>query len=87
MTTDMTTENWEGWLVRPKPEWLNPNETAQPYVVLEDRGPRILIQLLPQYQPKSLVFPSIECGFKEWYEVIDKEIQKYETEIASSTRT
>ena len=68
-------EDWSGWLVRPKKEWLNPGEEAHPYVVLEDRGPRILIQLLPQYQPKNLSFPCIESGFKEWYEVIDKEIQ------------
>lgn len=83
----MENENWEGWLVTPKPEWLNPNETARPYVVLEDRGPRVLIQLLPQYQPKNLSFPVIESGFKSWYTVIDKEIQNYETEDISSSGT
>lgn len=72
-------KDWSGWLVRPKPEWLNPNELAHPYVVLEDRGPRVLIQLLPQYQPKNLTFPCVECGDKDWYEVIDTEVQKYET--------
>ena len=46
--------DWTGYLVRPKPEWLNPNEPAHPYVVIEDRGPRVLIKLLPQYHP-SLV--------------------------------
>ena len=70
-------EDWSGWLVRPKTEWLNPGETAKPYVVLEDRGSRILIQLLPQYQPENRVFPCIESGFKEWYEVIDTDIQNY----------
>ena len=24
--------DWSGWLVRPKPEWLNPGEDAKPYV-------------------------------------------------------
>ena len=76
VTNDM---DWSGWLIRPKKEWLNPNEEAHPYVVIEDRGPRVLIRLLPQYQPKNLSFPVIECGYKEWYEVIDTEIQNYET--------
>lgn len=72
ITEDM---DWSGWLVRPKPEWLNSGEQSRPYVVLEDRGPRILIQLLPQYQPKNLVFPVVECFFKYAYEVIDTEVQ------------
>lgn len=69
-------EDWSGWLVRPKPEWLNPGEPARPWVVIEDRGPRVLIQLLPQYESGVRVFPTIESGFKKWYEVIDKEIQE-----------
>lgn len=72
VTEDM---DWSGWLVRPKPEWLNPGEEAHPYVVLEDRGSRILIELLPQYRPKALVLGSTECFFKYAYEVIDTEIQ------------
>ena len=68
--------DWSGWLIRPKQEWLNPKEEPRPYVVLEDRGDRVLIQLLPQYQPKHTFFPVIECGDKDWYEVIDTEIQK-----------
>lgn len=67
--------DWSGWLVRPKPEWLNPGEQAHPYVVLEDRGPRILVQLLPQYRPKNLVLGTTECFFKSAYEVIDTEVQ------------
>ena len=73
ITADM---DWSGWLVRPKPEWLNKGEEAKPYVVLEDRGPRILVQLLPQYQPKNLVFPVVESFFKYAYEVIDMEVRK-----------
>ena len=69
-------EDWSGWLVRPKPEWLNPGEDAKPYVVIEDRGPRILIQLLPQYESGNRAFPTVESGFKKWYEVIDKDIQR-----------
>jgi hypothetical protein len=72
ITKDM---DWSGWLVRPKPEWLNPGEQPRPYVVLEDRGDRILIQLLPQYQPKNLTFPVVESFFKYAYEVIDTEVQ------------
>lgn len=73
--------DWSGWLVKPNEKWLNPGEAAHPYVVIEDRGPRVLIKLLPQYQPKNLSFPVIECGNKEWYDVIDTEIQNYETNV------
>lgn len=68
--------DWSGWLIRPKKEWLNQGEEAHPWVVLEDRGDRVLIQLLPQYQPKNLTLPCIESGLKDWYEVIDTEVQK-----------
>ncbi len=70
--------DWSGWLVKPKEKWLNPGEAAHPYVVIEDRGPRVLIQILPQYQPKNLSFPVMESGLKDWYDVIDTEIQNYE---------
>ena len=76
VTNDM---DWSGWLVQPKKEMLNPKELQLPYVVLEDRGPRILVQLLPEYQKKhypNLSFPCMESGLKDWYEVIDSEIQK-----------
>ena len=76
VTNDM---DWSGWLVQPKKEMLNPKELQLPYVVLEDRGPRILVQLLPEYQKKhypNLSFPCMESGLKDWYEVIDTEIQK-----------
>lgn len=76
ITNDM---DWSGWLVQPKKEMLNPKELQLPYVVLEDRGPRILVQLLPEYQKKhypNLSFPCMESGLKDWYEVIDTEIQK-----------
>ena len=76
ITNDM---DWSGWLVQPKKEMLNPNELQLPYVVLEDRGPRILVQLLPEYQKRhypNLSFPCMESGLKDWYEVIDTEIQK-----------
>ena len=76
VTNDM---DWSGWLVQPKKEMLNPNELQLPYVVLEDRGPRILVQLLPEYQKRhypNLSFPCMESGLKDWYEVIDTEIQK-----------
>lgn len=69
-------EDWSGWLIRPKPEWLNPGESAKPYVVIEDRGPRVLIQLLPRYESGMRAFATVESGLKSWYEVIDKDIQK-----------
>jgi hypothetical protein len=70
-------ENWGGWLIQIKKEWLNPGETQQPMVVLEDRGPRILIQQLPQYKPEFRTFLHTESVLKEWVDVIDKEIQNY----------
>jgi hypothetical protein len=69
-------EDWGGWLVQIKPEWLNPGERQAVYVVLEDRGPRLLIQILPQYKLPNLSFLSVESVFKEWVNVIDKDIQK-----------
>ena len=71
----MENENWGGWLVQIKKEWLNPNEQQAVYVVLEDRGPRILIQILPQYKLPNLSFLSTESVLKEWVNVIDKDIQ------------
>jgi hypothetical protein len=71
----MENENWGGWLVQIKKEWLNPNEQQAVYVVLEDRGPRILIQILPQYKLPNLSFLSTEVVLKEWVNVIDKDIQ------------
>ncbi len=75
---DINEQDWSGWLVRPKPEWLNPGEQPKPRVVLEDRGPRIVTQVLPQYRTCDLPFYPTECFFKYAYEVIDKEIQNYE---------
>jgi hypothetical protein len=71
----MENENWGGWLVQIKKEWLNPGERQAVYVVLEDRGPRILIQILPQYKLPNLSFLSTEVVLKEWVNIIDKEIQ------------
>jgi hypothetical protein len=74
--TNLNNEDWSGWLVRPKPEWTNPGESPAVYVVIEDRGPRVLLQMLPQYAPKNFSFGlPVEAGLKDWYEVIDKEIQ------------
>lgn len=70
------TEDWGGWLVQIKPEWLNPNERQIVYVVLEDRDDRILIQELPQYKPEFRTFLSTESVLKDWVNVIDKDIQK-----------
>lgn len=78
---NINNKDWSGWLIQPKKEWLNPKELQLPYVVIEDRGPRVLAQLLPEYQKKyypNLSFPCMESGLKEWYEVIDTEIQNYE---------
>lgn len=68
-------ENWGGWLVQIKPEWLNPNERQIVYVVLEDRDSRILIQELPQYKSEFHTFLHTESVLKEWVNVIDKNIQ------------
>lgn len=68
-------ENWGGWLVQIKPEWLNPNERQIIYVVLEDRDSRILIQELPQYKSEFRTFLHTESVLKEWVNVIDRNIQ------------
>jgi hypothetical protein len=68
-------ENWGGWLVQIKPEWLNPGERQIVYVVLEDRDDRVLIQELPQYKTKGRSFLHTESVLKEWVNVIDKDIQ------------
>jgi hypothetical protein len=68
-------EDWGGWLVQIKPEWLNPNERQIVYVVLEDRDDRILIQELPQYKSEIRTFLHCESVLKDWVNVIDKDIQ------------
>jgi hypothetical protein len=68
-------ENWGGWLVQIKPEWLNPGERQIVYVVLEDRDSRILIQELPQYKSEFRTFLHTESVLKEWVNVIDRNIQ------------
>ena len=70
-------EDWGGWLVQIKKEWLNPGEPQNPMVVLEDRDDRILIQQLPQYKPAFRTFLHTESVLKAWVDVIDKDIQKY----------
>ena len=69
-------EDWGGWLVQIKPEWLNTGERQIVYVVLEDRGPRLLIQELPQYKSELRTFLHTESVLKAWVNVIDKDIQK-----------
>lgn len=68
-------ENWGGWLVQIKPEWLNPGEQQIVYVVLEDRDDRVLIQELSQYKTEGRSFLHTESALKEWVNVIDKDIQ------------
>ena len=68
-------EDWGGWLVQIKPQWLNPGERQIVYVVLEDRGDRLLIQELPQYKSEHRVFLHTESVMKDWVNVIDKDIQ------------
>lgn len=67
----------DGWLVQIKPEWLNPGETEDIYVVLEDRDDRILIQRVPKKRTTSIRILVTECVLKDWVNVIDKEIQNY----------
>ena len=68
-------ENWGGWLVQIKPEWLNPGERQITYVVLEDRDDRVLIQELSQYKTEGRSFLHAESVLKDWVNVIDKDIQ------------
>ena len=68
-------ENWGGWLVNIKEEWLNPDERRFTYVVLEDLGDRVLIQVLPLPHQTTSLFPHKETVLKEYLHIIDKEIQ------------
>lgn len=74
-------EDWGGWLVQIKPEWLNPRERQIVYVVLEDRGPRLLIQELPQYKSEFRTFLHTESVLKAWVNVIDKDIQNCQNSV------
>ena len=69
-------EDWGGWLVQIKPEWLFPGERQIVYVVLEDCGPRLLIQELLQYKSEFRTFLPTESVLKAWVNVLDKDIQK-----------
>lgn len=73
--TNINNENWDGWLVTIKDEWLNPGESKQPMVVLEDRDDCILIQQLPQYKQEFRTFLHTENVKKAWVDVVDKDIQ------------
>ena len=46
MPNETTQASWDGALVKVKPEWLDKNERDMPYVVLEDRGDRVLVSAL-----------------------------------------
>lgn len=74
-TKKIEKENWGGWLVQIKREWLNPGERQVVYVVLEDREDRVLIQVLPQYKKDKNTLSSTECVPKEYLNIIDKDIQ------------
>ena len=74
--TSIEKENWNGWLITIKDEWLNPGESKQPMIVLEDRDDRILIQQLPQYKPDFRTFLHTESVLKKWVDVVDKNICK-----------
>ena len=86
-TRQIEKENWGGWLVQIKKEWLNPGERQIVYVVLEDRDDRILIQELPQYKPENRTFLHTESVYKRWVNVIDKKIQQHTTDNNSNIET
>lgn len=68
-------EDWGGWRIGIKPKWRIPGEHDITYVVLEDRGPRILIKELHQYKPEHRTFWHTESILKDWAYVIGKDIQ------------
>lgn len=67
-------DNWEGALIKIKPEWMEPNERDIPYLVLEDRGDRVLVQELREYSTNY--FLGTWVWSKDWCYVVDKNFLK-----------
>ena len=75
----MEYENWENWeksLVKVKPEWLEPDERDVPYLVLEDRGDRVLVSELRPYS--NNFFLGTHCWSKDWCYIIDPDFLEKE---------
>ena len=62
-------DDWSGALIKVKPEWMNPGERDVPYLVIEDRGDRVLVQELRQYAKNY--FLGTWCWSKDWCYIID----------------
>lgn len=68
----MNIEMKPGTLIKVKPEFLNPGERNVPYMVVEDRGDRILYQELREYAKQPIL--GRWCESKEYFDIIDADI-------------
>ena len=77
------TNDWTGCLVKIKKEWMTEGERDIPYLVVEDRGNRVLVQELKEYS-KTIIL-GIWCWSKDWCYIIDMdarngEVKQYDTD-------
>ena len=63
--------DWTKCLVKVKPEWLEVNEPDVPYLVLEDRGDRVLVSEIRPYAKQPLL--GTWCWSKDTLYIIDDE--------------
>jgi len=68
-----TAVDWKGCLIKVKKEWMDPNERDIPYLVIEDRDDKILVQMLKEYANPNRAFLDTWCWAKDWCYIIDKE--------------
>ena len=61
--------DWSGKLVKVKQEWLSEGERDIPYLVLEDREDRVLVQELKQYSKNT--FLGTWCWAKDTMYIVD----------------
>ena len=61
--------DWSGKLVKIKQEWLSKDEWDIPYLVLEDREDRVLVQELRQYSKNT--FLGTWCWAKDMMYIVD----------------
>ncbi len=67
--TKIQKDDWTKCLVKVKPEWLAEGESNMPYLVLEDRGDRVLVSALRPYVRTALL--GTWCWSKNTLEIID----------------
>lgn len=74
------TNDWTGCLVKVKREWMTEGERDIPYLVVEDRGDRVLVQELREYSKSTNTFLGTWCWSKDWCYIIDMDARNLEME-------